>query len=365
MIVSSIIRDHAPTTIRNAHLPTAPELPVIELRGISKYFGAACAVNDFSLCVEEGSIVVFLGASGCGKTTTLRLIAGLETPDSGEILLAGQSVAGSDRWLPPEARKIGMVFQDYALFPHLTTAQNVAFPLNKMPHAAREARVQEMLALVGLSHCADRFPHQLSGGEQQRVALARALAPAPSVVLLDEPFSNLDAALRRQMRAEVKRILQQAGATAIFVTHDQEEALSLADVVVIMRGGQIVQSGAPQDVYLNPINREVAEFLGEANFVSGEAVGDKVRCALGTLPLSEPMHGPVEVMIRPEALRLVPDEYGAAEVTAVRFFGHDQLINLRFVDASSLEARIWGSAEVALGERITVEVRGLVVAYPR
>lgn len=364
--MSSIIRDAVPTAAhRETHPSTQLHPPVIELRGISKSFGAACAVNDLSLGVEEGRIVVFLGASGCGKTTTLRLIAGLETPDRGEIFLAGQAVAGHGAWLPPEARKIGMVFQDYALFPHLTSAQNVAFPLNKMPHALREARVRDMLALVGLAHCADRFPHQLSGGEQQRVALARALAPAPSVVLLDEPFSNLDAALRRQMRAEVKRILQQAGATAIFVTHDQEEALSLADVVVMMRDGQIVQHGPPQEVYLNPISREVAEFLGEANFVSGEAVGDKVRCALGTLPLCKPMHGSVEVMIRPEALRLVPDEYGAAEVTSVRFFGHDQLISLRFVDASSLEARVWGSAEVALGERITVEVRGAVVAYPR
>ncbi len=341
--------------------------PLIELRGVSKTFGAAPAVDDISLCVERGAIHVLLGASGCGKTTTLRLIAGLETPDSGEIWLNGECVAGRGAWSPPEVRRIGMVFQDYALFPHLTIRQNVLFPLaslnGKLSHTAREARVREMLDLVGLAHVLDRFPHQLSGGEQQRIALARALAPNPSVVLLDEPFSNLDAALRRTMREEVRQILHAANATAIFVTHDQEEALSLADTVVIMRGGKVQQVGAPQEVYLRPISREVAAFLGEANFIHGVAEGEVADCALGKLPLAAPMYGKVALMIRPEALRLTANPEGSAEVVAIRFFGHDQLLRLRFADATELDVRTWGSAEVALGEHVAVSVRGSVMAY--
>lgn len=342
---------------------------LIELRHVSKAFGATRAVDDVSLGVERGTIQVLLGASGCGKTTLLRLIAGLETPDSGEIWLNGERVAGQGAWQPPEVRRIGMVFQDYALFPHMTVRQNILFALNtlngKLSHAERERRARQMLDLVGLAHHLDRFPHQLSGGEQQRVALARALAPSPAVVLLDEPFSNLDAALRRAMREEVRQILRAAKTTAIFVTHDQEEALSLADTVVIMREGKVEQIGAPQEVYLRPVNREVAAFLGEANFIEGEAQGEVAHCALGKLPLAVPMHGKVSLMIRPEALRLAASQDGKAEVIAIRFFGHDQLLRLRFPDESELDVRTWGNAELALGERVTVSVRGSVMAYQR
>lgn len=340
---------------------------LIELRNVSKSFGAVQAVDDVSLTIERGAIYVLLGASGCGKTTVLRLIAGLETPDRGEIWLKGERVAGRGAWVPPEVRRIGMVFQDYALFPHMSVRQNIQFALaalnGKLSQAEREDRLQRMLELVGLAGYAERFPHQLSGGEQQRVALARALAPNPSVVLLDEPFSNLDAALRRAMREDIRQILRAANATAIFVTHDQEEALSLADTVVIMREGKVQQVGAPQEVYLRPVSRDVAAFLGEANFIEGVAEGEVVHCALGKLPLAAPMHGKVALMIRPEALRVTSNAEGNAEVVAIRFFGHDQLLRLRFPDSTELEVRTWGNAELALGEHVAVSVRGSVMAY--
>lgn len=340
---------------------------LIELRNVSKSFGAVQAVDDVSLTIERGAICVLLGASGCGKTTVLRLIAGLEAPDRGEIWLKGERVAGRGVWVPPEVRRIGMVFQDYALFPHMSVRQNIQFALaalnGKLSQAEREDRLQRMLELVGLAGYAERFPHQLSGGEQQRVALARALAPNPSVVLLDEPFSNLDAALRRAMREDIRQILRAANATAIFVTHDQEEALSLADTVVIMREGKVQQVGAPQEVYLRPISREVAAFLGEANFIEGVAEGEVVHCTLGKLPLAAPMHGKVALMIRPEALRVTSNAEGNAEVVAIRFFGHDQLLRLRFPDSTELEVRTWGNAELALGEHVAVSVRGSVMAY--
>lgn len=340
---------------------------LIELCHVSKSFGATHAVDDVSLTIERGAIYVLLGASGCGKTTVLRLIAGLETPDRGEIWLNGERVAGQGAWVPPEVRRIGMVFQDYALFPHMTVRQNIQFALaaldGKLSHAERDRRARQMLELVGLAGYAERFPHQLSGGEQQRVALARALAPNPSVVLLDEPFSNLDAALRRTMREDVRQVLRASNATAIFVTHDQEEALSLADTVVIMHNGKVQQVGAPQEVYLRPISREVAAFLGEANFIEGVAEGDVAHCALGKLPLAVPMHGKVALMIRPEALRVTASAEGNAEVIGIRFFGHDQLLRLRFPDLTELDVRTWGNAELALGERVMVSVRSSVMAY--
>ena len=218
----------------------------VRCRGLTKIFGAVRAVDDMSLDVDPGEIVALLGPSGCGKTTFLRLIAGFERPDAGSVLLADEEVAGPGRFLPPERRRIGMVFQDYALFPHLSVADNVAFGLARRrrlsargAHRDAAESVGRLLALVGLEGLGARLPHEISGGQQQRVALARALAPAPAVVLLDEPFSNLDATLRAEVRAEVRGILREAGATAVFVTHDQEEALSLADRVAVMRAGHL------------------------------------------------------------------------------------------------------------------------------
>ncbi len=335
----------------------------IELKNVSRHFDDTEAVSQVSFTLETGQLLVLLGASGCGKTTTLRLIAGLETPDAGEVWLNGRRVAGGGSWVPPEARHIGMVFQDYALFPHLTAAENIAFPLNKLPRAERGQRVEEMLEHVGLAGKGERYPHQLSGGEQQRVALARALASKPEILLLDEPFSNLDAALRREMREEVGNILREVGATAVFVTHDQEEALSLADQIAIMRGGRLVQVAPPQDVYLRPATRDIALFLGEANFVPGQAEGEMVRCALGQLRLAQPVRGPVEVMIRPEALSLHPDPQGNARVKQVRFFGHDQLVSLALNDGSSLQARTWPRPDIRPGQCVRMVVEGGVMGY--
>jgi iron(III) transport system ATP-binding protein len=340
-------------------------MSVIQLKNVSKGYAGCEAVRNVSLTIEQGDLLVLLGHSGCGKTTTLRLLAGLETPDTGEIWLNGKRVAGVGAWMPPEARGVGMVFQDYALFPHLTIAANVAFPLNKWNAGARKARVEEMLDLVGLRGLGDRYPHQLSGGQQQRVALARALAAQPSVVLLDEPFSNLDAALRQEMREEVRRILKFSETTAVFVTHDQEEALSLADQVAVMSGGRLLQVGTPQEVYLSPASRAVAEFLGDVNFVPGVANGDGVDCPLGTLTLTAPVHGSVDVMVRPETIALRSDPMGSAYVTDVRFFGHDQLVSVCLEGQHELRVRTWPRPELRPGARVSVAINSPVLAYSR
>lgn len=338
---------------------------IIQYNDVRKNYGSLAAVDDISFDVQRGEILVLLGHSGCGKTTSLRLLAGLERPDAGAIWLDGRYVASSQEWVPPEARRIGMVFQDYALFPHLTVRENVAFPLHNLRAHERRRRVDELLGLVGLSETIDRYPHQLSGGQQQRVALARALAPNPSVVLLDEPFSNLDAALRREMRSEVRRILKEAGTTAVFVTHDQEEALSIADRLAVLHRGRILQIDKPQDVYLKPANREVASFLGDANFLPGYADGEAVECALGRLPLGRPAYGDVDVMIRPEAVSVRPDKQGRARVEQVEFFGHDQIVDICVDGQTRMQVRTWAGSCTVPGLAVQLDVAGVVQAYPR
>ncbi len=243
----------------------------LEIRGLTKRFGRTEAVCGVDLTLQPGEILTLLGASGCGKTTTLRLIAGFERPDDGEVIIAGRVAASGDgRWIPPERRDVGMVFQDYALFPHLTVAENVGFGLTRLSRAEREKRIKQMLRLVGLEAMAERYPHNLSGGQQQRVALARALARKPALVLLDEPFSNLDAALRVQMRDEVRRILKESGAAAIFVTHDQKDALAISDRVAVMNAGKVEQVGTPREIYQFPHTAFVARFVGQTNLLMGE-----------------------------------------------------------------------------------------------
>jgi iron(III) transport system ATP-binding protein len=301
----------------------------VSLRGVSKSFGALQAVREVSLEIERGELMAVLGPSGCGKTTLLRTIAGFERPDAGSVVVGDEVVAGSGRFVPPERRRIGMVFQDYALFPHLTVRANVAFGLAARPRDERDPVTLRTLELVGLQHKADRYPHELSGGERQRVALARAMAPGPALVLLDEPFSSLDASLRAGLRREVELILRDAEATALLVTHDQEEALSLADRLAVMREGRIVQVGAPEEVYVRPASRWAAQFVGEVNVLSGVAHGSGVETELGVFDLRAPASGSVHVAVRPEQLELRADHDGNAEVVAREFRGHDVLYRLR------------------------------------
>ncbi|MCS6908973.1 MAG: ABC transporter ATP-binding protein [Anaerolineales bacterium] len=331
---------------------------LIELRKVSKRFGSVEAVRELSLAVPRGSLFALLGASGCGKTTVLRLVAGLEKPDSGEVKLNGRTVAAPGVWVPPEARRVGMVFQDYALFPHLTVAANIAFPLNGVSSTDRRVRVAELMALVGLDGLGDRYPHQLSGGQQQRVALARALAPRPEIVLLDEPFSNLDAGLRQSMRAEVRDILRRAGATTIFVTHDQEEALSLADIVAVMNAGAIEQVGAPAELFALPATRFVAEFLGGSFFlpavVTARGVETEIGCAAqGT---AWPPGMEVDMLVRPDDLTLRVEPGGAARIESGVFRGDVYIYQVRL--ASGRMVRCFGPhfERYAPGTAVTVEL---------
>ncbi|MCY3835255.1 MAG: ABC transporter ATP-binding protein [Anaerolineaceae bacterium] len=311
---------------------------------LTKTYASQIAIQDLSFAVSPGEWVTLLGPSGCGKTTTLRLIMGFEQPDRGRIFIDDEAVVDRGMQLPPEKRSVGMVFQEYALFPHLTAQQNIAFGIPK--HEQPEQRVYELLELMELEDYADRYPHELSGGQQQRVALARALAPAPRLILLDEPFSNLDFALRAHVRRDVLRILKEANATCIFVTHDQQEAFSLSTRVAVMMAGHIAQMGTPSDVYLRPNSRQVANFVTEANYLPGEATGYSVDCLFGRLPLVHPQKGPVDVMIHPEQVELnpvIPDDSPTLVLPVVvswnEYYGHDQRIGLRTAEGTEIVAR--------------------------
>jgi iron(III) transport system ATP-binding protein len=308
----------------------------VRVRGLSKSFGAIEAVRELNLEIERGELMAVLGPSGCGKTTLLRVIAGFEQPDAGCVVVSDEVVAGPGRIIPPEKRRVGMVFQDYALFPHLSVEGNVAFGLTSRPREERDALTQRTLELVGLQHKARCNVHELSGGERQRVALARAMAPEPELVLLDEPFSSLDATLRGGLRREVELILRDAEATALLVTHDQEEALSLADRLAVMRDGEIVQVGPPVEVYGKPATRWAAQFVGEVNVLSGVARGTGVETELGVFDLRVPASGSVHVAVRPEQLELRSDGNTNAEVIAREFRGHDVLYRLRHEGGKTL-----------------------------
>ena len=318
--------------------------PVLSVHDVHKSFGTHHVLHGIDLAVHPGDIVAVLGPSGCGKTTLLRLIAGFDQLDSGTITIDGRVVAqrekGSTVLLPPERRRVGVVPQEGALFPHLDVAGNVGFGL---PRGAQSAdRVAEVLALVGLSGRQRQRPHELSGGQQQRVALARALAPNPSLVLLDEPFSSLDAAMRNQVRDEVFDVLRAAGATAILVTHDQQEALSVADQVAVLMGGRVAQFGEPAQLYAEPSTMQVATFVGEAVVLAGTAQQQHVTCALGTLDTRSgaPTDGAVKVVVRPEQVAIAPIDgerpAPAAAVTGTvvsrSYFGHDGLVRVAVGD---------------------------------
>ena len=340
----------------------APE--IVRCEGLSKSFGALKAVDNVDLSLRAGEIAALLGPSGCGKTTLLRLIAGFERPDSGSIEVADSTVACDSNFTSPEKRGVAMVFQDYALFPHMTVEQNVGYALGRRPDRDRVAKVLKMVGLQGLE---SRRPEELSGGQQQRVALARALAPTPSVVLLDEPFSNLDASMREHVRGEVRQILRAAGVSALLVTHDQEEALSLADTVAVMNNGRIEQVGSPEEVYGQPANHWVASFLGEIDTLPGQASGGLAECSLGTVRVAPELSGEVDILIRPESISVGTGHDGGADAVVVErvYYGHDQLVTLELKDGIRVRSRSLGFPAWHPGDRLQVRLTGPVTALPR
>ncbi len=311
------------------------------------------AVDGLSLDIDDGEILCLLGPSGCGKTTSLRLAAGLEDLQQGRIEIDGRTVAEPGRAAPPENRRIGMVFQDYALFPHLSVAENVGFGLNGMPRADREARVATMLKRVGLTERADVFPHQLSGGEQQRVALARALAPEPGLMLMDEPFANLDVTLRNTVRDETLSLLKGLGASVLLVTHDPEEAMRMADHIAVMQNGRIVQSGTPEEVYLRPANLFMARFFGVVNEFSGTVRGGTVTTALGRFPANA-ADGDALIVLRPEAMEI--DVTGTdCRIEDVRLVGAYWRVRLTTRDGTAIRLRT-SSRPPAIGTAVSVTI---------
>lgn len=344
-----------------------------ELRctSVAKSYGARSVLDEVDLVVREGTLTAILGASGSGKTTLLRLIIGFIAPDRGTIAVDGSVVSEADGMhVPPDKREIGYVAQEGALFPHLTVAENVAFGL---PRGERRngSRTNEALELVGLgSGYAARRPHELSGGEQRRVGLARALAPKPRVVLLDEPFSGLDAHLRSETRTAVTEALAAEGATAVLVTHDQGEALSMGDEVAVLRSGRLAQTATPAALYRAPVDLDVARFVGAAVVVPGTARAGVVDCVLGRLSTPNVgAAGKVDVMVRPEQIRLVPsgtDGAVPAEVLGSTYFGHDSVVQLRLRDESHapLSARTFDFPAPGVGDVVGVVVSGPVAVYP-
>jgi iron(III) transport system ATP-binding protein len=341
----------------------------LSIQGLAKSYNGAVLLHDVSLTVEPGSLVAILGASGSGKTTLLRLIAGFERPDGGEIRIGGELVASASLCKQPELRGVGYVAQEGALFPHLSVADNITFGLKRAERRAK-CRVAELLRLVGLpADYAARGPQELSGGEQQRVALARALAPGPKLLLLDEPFSALDAGLRAETREAVASAIRAAGATAILVTHDQDEALSMGQRVGVLQNGRLAQISAPEALYRQPVSPELANFVGAAVFFPGQASGAKVSCALGELNLAGPaIHGPVEVMIRPEQIKVTavaaPGSVHAI-INHVTFYGHDAVLRLAIAGAEpgDVTARIFSQSIPPPGSDVWLAVEGDVVAY--
>lgn len=326
------------------------ESPIaVEARNAVKAFGqgavAVRALDDVSVQIRQGEFFTLLGPSGCGKTTLLRLIAGFETPTSGQILLGGEDITH----LPPNKRPVNTVFQSYALFPHLSVAQNIAFGLQMQDRPAAEVKetVERMLALVQLEPMANRKTSQLSGGQQQRVALARALAPTPKVLLLDEPLSALDLKLRKEMQIELKRLQVETGITFVFVTHDQEEALTMSDRIAVMSAGHIQQVGTPRDIYTRPANRFVASFIGETNFLTGISDGRRVVLGNGAAVDIAAPSGEVNLAIRPEQVRVVGPDQGAmpATVASTVYFGTDTHLHLTLSDGTPIVARQQSPAE--------------------
>ncbi len=330
------------------------------LEKVTHAYDGFTAVDGIDLRIGPGELVCLLGPSGCGKTTVLRVAAGLEELQRGRVLIAGREMARYGFSAPPEARGVGLVFQDYALFPHLTVAENVAFGLIRERQPARRAVAMEALARIGMGDFAERYPHTLSGGEQQRVALARALAPQPELLLLDEPFSGLDIRLRDQVRDETLRVLRAAEISTLIVTHDPEEAMYMADRIAVMRAGQILQEGPPAELYSAPQSAFVARFLSDVNSVHGTVEGGVVASIFGHISAGGIADGArVDVLIRPEALRIGAGDGARAEVVAVHPLGHSNVVVPRLEDGGrELRARVAGAVAPRPGTRVAVELDG-------
>ena len=340
-------------------------MPLLEINDVSVSFGDTEVLSDISLELESKQLLAVLGASGAGKSTLMRLIAGFDSVGGGSIVLDGETLSDTSKTVAPEKRTIGIVPQDSALFPHLNVSQNIGFGLSVLSKEAKAERVGELLRLIRMEEFASRMPQELSGGQVQRVALARALAPRPKLVLLDEPFSALDAELRGQLREEVRQVLRAEGATAVLVTHDQEEALSLADRVAVLREGKIIQVGSPSEIYNSPADVGIATFLGESVLVDGKVSGGKILTDLGSLSaLNNVAEGATGVVaIRSENFYLQPNPTGDSEVVGRVFFGHDALVEVQ-TPKLRIRARSNGPFAPEVGMRVTVWVRGAVNFYP-
>ncbi len=325
---------------------------IIRARSVTKSYGSEIVLSDFNLDVWNGSIVGILGISGSGKTTALRLLAGFDKPDSGIIEMRNRVISSEETFLPPEERNVGMVFQDYALFPHLNVEKNISFGLSR--DEIKSGRLEEVLSMCNLETYRNKFPQELSGGQQQRVSLARALAPKPEVILLDEPFTSLDAHMARDLREEVVSLLRQTETTAIIVTHDQEEALSVCDVVSVLENGSVIQSATPQEIYLNPVSQTVANSVGDPNILKGFSVDGRVETSLGTFVTA--YNGALDVSIRPECIELLLDSEGSYVVKECTFYGHDQVISFQNSKGEVFRARSLPNTIYETGDKVNINI---------
>ena len=348
-----------------------PTPPCLQLQAVSHAYGERQIVDNISFSLASGQIGCLLGPSGCGKTTLLRCLAGFETPGSGSIRLNGRELFGAGLNVPPQQRGIGMVFQDYALFPHLTIADNIGFGLQRLDKAARRQRVNDLLQLIGLEALASRYPHQLSGGQQQRVALARALAPKPTRLLMDEPFSNLDVDLRKRLGEDIRRLLKHEGMTAILVTHDQDEAFAIADEIGIVHQGHIAQWATPYQLYHEPANRFVADFIGEGTLIPGKVLApDSIEIELGVVPGHMPADCcsgcTVDVLIRPDDIQHDDASPVSARVLSKTFRGAEFLYRLQLASGTELLSLVPSHHDHAIGEAIGIRLQiEHVIAFDR